>query len=293
MINPQGGPTYYNRGVPPGRLPPNPIMPSGQAGTGFTAAGASRPDPLAGWVSPYGPGGQFGPPQAGQLGSASGQMAWPQPGEIPPGSKDPGITPPFSWPPQGQGKGTTDTVPAWLSPGEGVLTPGAASAVGRGNITNLNSQYPPSGNKTGQAVTGYQMGTPQVPPGIVPPFAIARAQQYQSGHPWAQRYSPGAVAQHWQQRQGTPGYEGGIGYVPQSSIDPAWQNINLQAPGINIGALQQLAQNSRLSPTAISGLLAAVANAYKKKQAMGQGVDSSSGVYGLASSPGVNAPTGY
>ncbi len=287
MISPQGGPTYYNRGVPPGRLPPNPIMPSGVPGTGFTAAGASRPDPLAGWVSPYGP----QQPQAGQLGTAGGQMAWPQPGEVPPQSKDPGITPPFQWPPQGQGKGTTDTVPAWLTPGEGVLTPGAASAVGRGNITNLNSQYPPSGNKTGQAVTGYQMGTPQVPPGIVPPFAMARAQQYQAGHPWSQRYSPGQVAQHWQQRQGAPGYEGGIGYVPQSSIDPAWQQVNLQAPGMNISALKDLAAQSRLSPTAISGLLQAVAQAYKRKQAMGS--QDGTSYQGFMGQSAASAGTGY
>ncbi len=344
MITPQGGPTYYNRQVPPGRLPPNQIMPSGVPGTGFTSAGASRPDPLAGWVSPYAPlqsgtgggpaawippgsSGTSVPPlytqqggggpapwanpsgqqtQAGNPNDMSGaawanpgavsnagggQMTWPVPGEMPPKTGPDyggGIKPPFSWPPAGQGKGTSDTVPAWLTPGEGVLNTGAAQLMGRNNIDQLN--------RTGQAVTGFQMGT-----GRVPPFIQNRVQNAMANHPFMQNFTPGQVAQHWiQRRQGGPGggmspmasgYEGGIGYVPPSSVDPAWQNINLQAPGMNIGALQQLAAQSRLSPTAISGLLQAVAQAYKRKQMQSPQDGTSYG--GFMGQSSASTPSGY
>ena len=41
------------------------------------------------------------------------------------------------------GFGSTDTVPAMLTPGEAVLTPGAAKHVGRGKISALNAMMPP------------------------------------------------------------------------------------------------------------------------------------------------------
>lgn len=320
MIAPQGGPTYYNRGVPDPRTPPT-LNPFGPApGTG----GVNRPDPLFGWTSPYGPG-AIGAPQAG-IGTSGGQMSWPQPGarapisregfeafgrqapgempspspitppgfSTPPGGTPqtpPGITPPFSWPPQGQTTSTSDTVPAWLTPKESVLTPGASDALGRGTINSLNNQYPPGRTPPGQAVTGFDRG------GIVPPFVQNKVQNAMQNHPWMQRYAPQQVAQHYMQRRGggmqaPMGYEGGIGYVPPSSVDPAWQNVNLQAPGMNIGALKDLAAQSRLSPQAISGLLQAVAQAYKRKQAMGTPQDGTS-YGGFMGQSAASAPSGY
>jgi len=42
-----------------------------------------------------------------------------------------------------------DSVPAMLSPGEGVLTPGAVRAVGPGTVHALNAAYPPASSPTG------------------------------------------------------------------------------------------------------------------------------------------------
>jgi hypothetical protein len=45
------------------------------------------------------------------------------------------------------GFGSTDTVPSLLTPGEAVLTPGAAQHVGRGRIAALNAMMPPRGGQ--------------------------------------------------------------------------------------------------------------------------------------------------
>ena len=42
------------------------------------------------------------------------------------------------------GDGSTDTVPSYLTPGEAVLTPGAAQHVGRPKIAALNAMHPPT-----------------------------------------------------------------------------------------------------------------------------------------------------
>ena len=42
------------------------------------------------------------------------------------------------------GDGSTDTVPSYLTPGEAVLTPGAAQHVGRPRIAALNAMHPPT-----------------------------------------------------------------------------------------------------------------------------------------------------
>ncbi len=42
------------------------------------------------------------------------------------------------------GDGSTDTVPSYLTPGEAVLTPGAAQHVGRPKIAALNAMHPPA-----------------------------------------------------------------------------------------------------------------------------------------------------
>ena len=42
------------------------------------------------------------------------------------------------------GDGSTDTVPSYLTPGEAVLTPGAAQHVGRPRIAALNAMHPPA-----------------------------------------------------------------------------------------------------------------------------------------------------
>jgi Phage tail lysozyme len=47
-----------------------------------------------------------------------------------------------------------DTVPAMLSPGEGVLTPGATNAIGRDTVNSLNAAYPPSGGGGGRLSAG-------------------------------------------------------------------------------------------------------------------------------------------
>jgi hypothetical protein len=120
---------------------------------------------------------------------------WPPtgPGELP---QPNAIQPPFGGP-SGPSAGPTDTVPAWLTPGEAVLNRNAVQLAGRGNIDQLN-----------------RMG-------------------------------------------GAMGYAGGIGYVDPKDVDPIWQEIQLQAPGINVAALRQKAQQSGISSGMIRGLVQA------------------------------------
>ena len=61
-------------------------------------------------------------------------------------------------------KGSTDTVPAMLTPHEAVLTPGAADEVGRDNIDEANKANPPKGYKMGarDVMRGYSKGTKSV-----------------------------------------------------------------------------------------------------------------------------------
>ena len=63
------------------------------------------------------------------------------------------------------GDGSTDTVPSYLTPGEAVLTPGAAQHVGRPKIAALNAMHPPAALSTfmppvgsGQATTAIRAG---------------------------------------------------------------------------------------------------------------------------------------
>ena len=63
------------------------------------------------------------------------------------------------------GDGPPDTVPSYLTPGEAVLTPGAAQHVGRPKIAALNAMHPPAALSTfmppvgsGQATTAMRAG---------------------------------------------------------------------------------------------------------------------------------------
>ena len=67
--------------------------------------------------------------------------------------------------PQVPGFGSPDTVPSYLSPGEAVLTPGAARHVGRPQIAALNAMHPPTALPTfmppvgsGKATTAMRAG---------------------------------------------------------------------------------------------------------------------------------------
>ena len=65
---------------------------------------------------------------------------------------------------QGPGDGSDDTVPSYLTPGEAVLTPGAAQHVGRPKIAALNAMHPPVLSTfmppvgSGQATTAMRAG---------------------------------------------------------------------------------------------------------------------------------------
>src|SRR4030095_3260362 len=68
----------------------------------------------------------------------------------------------------------TDTVPAMLTPGEAVLTPGAAEELGRGRIRKLNRRNPPNSRpkrRNGlipQGIPGLQYGDPDIEPSPLP-----------------------------------------------------------------------------------------------------------------------------
>ena len=113
-VQPKGGgapaPSRSMRAPAPGGPPPM-AMPSGPGG------------PAAPGSAPGGPGAMPSLMQALQAAMGAPQV--------------PGQRPPLGQP--------QDTVPAMLTPGEAVLTPGAAQAVGRGNIQHMNAQHPPAG----------------------------------------------------------------------------------------------------------------------------------------------------
>src|SRR5436190_11852308 len=215
MIYPQGGPTYDKNPNPrPGPMPW--INPPGRLPPGSRGMPTPMARPTDANMLPA-----FNALQSAIPGIFGNQQPAPLvPGEMPP-KQDPftsGITPPGGGrsPFQrltGTTAGPTDTVPAWLSPGEAVLNRNAAQMAGRGNIDYLN-----------------KLG-------------------------------------------GAPGYDQGIGYVDQKSVDPIWNEIQLQAPHIDVASLREKAQQSGISSAMIRGLLQA---AFKGKP----------GQYGMNTQPG-------
>ena len=61
--------------------------------------------------------------------------------------------------PQVPGFGSSDTVPSYLTPGEAVLTPGAAQHVGRPKIAALNAMHPPAALSTFMPPVDSRQGT--------------------------------------------------------------------------------------------------------------------------------------
>lgn len=116
--------------------PPNMMMPPGPPGGMPAPAQPMAAMPGGGPVAPP-PG--LPPGLAGMLQAAMGA------------AQVPGMPPPPGTP--------QDRVPAMLTPGEAVLTPGAAQAAGRGQIAALNAKHPPM-------ASGPPRGAPRKPVGM-------------------------------------------------------------------------------------------------------------------------------
>jgi hypothetical protein len=135
--------------------------------------------------------------------------------------------------------GPTDTVPAALTPGEGVLNRGAMNLVGRNRLDQLNA-----------AGLGQQpLGAGWKPPGLM--------QQWMGGtYPGFWGGNTPTRAQPLGMAGGgvVPG-AGNIGYVSPEEQDPRWQEVSLSAPGINIAALAKQADKQGISPEQVKGVL--------------------------------------
>ena len=87
----------------------------------------------------------FVPPSSPSVAKGIGAMsAFRPPLKLPRGATIPVMPKHFAnGSPQVPGFGPTDSVPSMLTPGEAVLTPGAAQHVGRSQIAALNAMHPP------------------------------------------------------------------------------------------------------------------------------------------------------
>ena len=89
-----------------------------------------------------------------------------------------------------------DTVPAMLSPGEAVLTPGAAKAVGHDTVNQLNASYPPSGGGGGGGIgkmAGKTAGKEVVRRAVERPALKAATFGKLAGGGIIQHFSPGGI----------------------------------------------------------------------------------------------------
>src|SRR6266487_1555249 len=330
------------------------------------------------------------------------------------GRYKPGSSAPAS---DSQGQPSTDTVPAMLTPGEGVLNTGAAQLVGRDNIDQLNQAgqalsgapgsipnpqaqtpipaakpyFPPytSTNytpyQTGGVVGALPPGLPALPTGLARNFATptgwAHAPWYQSPlhlpspatqpsrslqsmlpaptgtgsgapltHaldastglmqpftasplpspqfqipippgvgtggtplaptpipnpqfgvpiPTAKPYLPPYTSGRYTPYQSGTSYvssRGPIGYVDPRDQDPAWTQVALSAPGINLAGLKEAAKRSGVSPAQVAGLIQAVINRRGAQNDVSSLVSSGYGFGGSQQIPISNAgvpSTGY
>src|SRR5205823_1084050 len=109
---------------------------------------------------------------------------------------------------------------------------------------------------------------PAAQPSLLP-YAGGGSTPYQVS---AKPYFPPYTGSSYTPYQAGTSNVGGIGYVSPQNADPAWTQIALSAPGLNLAALKEAAQRSKVSPSQLAGLISAI----MQKQGVGYGAPSAS-----------------
>lgn len=123
----------------------------------------------------------------------------------------------------------TDTVPAMLTPGEAVLTPPAAEAIGRGNIRALN-----------EASNKGLLNSKPIHKQAAPHMMAGGGQSGRAQSPPAGRKRRNEPFMPQMLQHGTEELHP-IGYVSPEMVDPVWQDVQLKG-GLSLDELQRLKQ---------------------------------------------------
>ena len=215
------------------------------------------------------------PPGVGRGVGASGRHS-PSHGSIGQAAGDIGV--------RGREPGPTDTVPALLTPGEGVLTRGAMGLLPRGSVEAMNAlaarrnggTLPLPGKRFRGAMKMEGGGEVRGPTVEINPHArrplddrllsllerLREASEFGDVQDATQRRGVN-LGQYGQPLRLQGGGEvPGIGYVSKAQQDPVWQDIQLQAPRIDITQLKSKAAMQGIDPKTISSVLQLFGSGY-------------------------------